>query len=259
MNRHDRLASIASHVQRLGNIRVDDVVETYGVSLATARRDLDLLAEQHLLVRTHGGASRAPDSATLPVNFRTGRAAAAKNRIAAAAATVVSPGFVVGLNGGTTTTQVARELAVANLPMPEGQPRLTIATNAVNIAYEMTVRAGIRVVVSGGVARAHTYELTGPLASDFFADLCLDVLFLGVDAIDERGGYATDDREAAVNQSLAAAARQVVVVADAEKLGQRAFARIIPAQRIDTLITDAPASHPPLVALSERGVTIMSV
>ncbi|MDO5699931.1 MAG: DeoR/GlpR family DNA-binding transcription regulator [Bowdeniella nasicola] len=255
MERHARLRAITDHVQREGAIRVDEVVERFDVSLATARRDLDALAEQQLLVRTHGGASRTPDSASLPVGFRTGRATQDKHRIACRAATLVNPGAVVGMNGGTTTTHVARQLAL----LTQGEGELTIVTNAVNIAYEMTVRRGIRVVTTGGVARPHTYELTGPLAQRFFTDLNLDVTFLGVDGIDAGGIYAANEAEAAVNRALASAASRVIVVADAEKIGARAFARILPGTAIGTLITTAPADHPVLAALTRTGTQVITV
>ena len=163
MSRHERLSAILGIVVEEGGVHIDDIVSRLGVSAATARRDLDLLANQQLLTRTRGGASANPTSAQLPLRYRTSRMADEKTRIARAAAAMVCPGDTVGLNGGTTTTEVAREIALLEGATAPDHP-VTVVTNAVNIASELTVRQGVRVVVTGGVARARSYELTGPLA-----------------------------------------------------------------------------------------------
>ena len=116
-----------------------------GVSEATVRRDLQVLGEQRLLERSHGGAVAHGTAHELPVRYRTGRSDE-KRRIARAAAELVADGSSVGLTGGTTTTEVARVLA----------PRkdLTVVTNALNIAVELAVRPDLKLIVTGGVARS---------------------------------------------------------------------------------------------------------
>ena len=167
MNRHTRLTALLDLILEREEVRVEDIVETLAISPATARRDLDTLAQQQLITRTRGGARLHPGSSDLPLRYKTGRDAEEKSRIARAAVQLVQPGEVVGLNGGTTTTEVGRELAL--LPEssdPACEPRLTVVTNAVNIANELTTRPRIKVVVTGGVARPHSYELTGPLDAE---------------------------------------------------------------------------------------------
>jgi len=93
---------------------------------------------------------------------------------------------VVGINGGTTATEVARALA-AHPEFAPGEdtdrPPLTIVTNALNIATELTVRHQIRIVVTGGVARSQSYELTGPYAEALLEEVIIDVAFLGVEGL----------------------------------------------------------------------------
>src|SRR5205823_1756997 len=80
-------------------------------------------------------------------------------------------------------------------------------TNALNIAHELAVRPNIKIVVTGGVARQRSFELTGPLASLFLDQVTLDLVFLGVDAFDaQRGAYAHHEGEASINRQLAARA-----------------------------------------------------
>ena len=237
---------------------IDDIIARLGVSAATARRDLDHLADQQLVTRTRGGAIANPTSTEPPLRYRTSRMADEKTRIARAAAAMVQPGDSIGLNGGTTTTEVAREVVL--LPdLTDPDMPVTLVTNAVNIASEMTVRQCVRVVVTGGIARPRSFELTGPLAELILPSISVGTLFLGVEGIDERGAYAQHDGEAAVNAALVDAAHRVVVVCDSSKLGTTAFALICPISKIDLVITDDGASADQVAALRQAGTEVQLV
>jgi DeoR/GlpR family transcriptional regulator of sugar metabolism len=134
-----------------------------------------------------------------------------------------------------------------------------VVTNALNIAYELAVRPHIKTVVTGGVARASSYELTGPLATGILDRLHLDVALLGVDALDPQwGATAHHEGEAVINQLMAEQARTVVVLADATKLGKRAFARIRPIEQIDVLVTDQDADAGVLEQFVAAGVRVVT-
>ncbi len=247
---HDRRTRLLELLAARGRLDVDEAAHALDVSPATIRRDLDELARQQLLQRTRGGAVSAEVAYDLPLRYKAARAAEEKQRIAAAAAALAEPGMSVGLNGGTTTTEVARELA--------GRPDLTVVTNAVNIAAELTVRPTIKIVMTGGVARPNSYELIGPLAAATLQELWLDLAILGVDALDAAfGAAAGHEGEAAVNRLMAERSARVVVVADASKLGTRAFARICPIARIATLVTDSAAGEERLAPFREAGLSII--
>ncbi|MBB3728575.1 DeoR/GlpR family DNA-binding transcription regulator [Nonomuraea dietziae] len=199
MSRYDRWNSILELLAQEGRLSVEDAAEALDVSTATIRRDFDQLAQQQMLMRTRGGAVAQSVSYDLPLRYKTARHADEKHRIAAAAAELVSPGAVIGMNGGTTTSELARSLATRSTL----EAGFTIVTNALNIASELTVRQHVKIVVTGGVARPQSYELIGPLAGGVLEQVTLDVAFLGVDAIDvELGASAHHEGEASVNNLL---------------------------------------------------------
>src|ERR1700733_5317708 len=100
-----------------GQLQVEEAAKALGVSAATVRRDFDELAGQQMLARIRGGAVAQGVTYDLPLRYKSERHPSEKQRIAAVAAALVQPGQIVGLNGGTTTTEVARSLAVrADLP-----------------------------------------------------------------------------------------------------------------------------------------------
>jgi DeoR/GlpR family transcriptional regulator of sugar metabolism len=241
-----------------GQLSVEDAATRMTVSAATIRRDFDELAQQQMLTRTRGGAVANGVSYDLPLRYKTAKHASEKQRIGTTAASLVPPGSVVGLNGGTTTTEVARALAIrADLHSSASGPALTVVTNALNIANELTVRPHVKIVVTGGVARPQSYELIGPLASATLTNLSLDIAILGVDAINARtGASAHHEGEASINQLMASQARQVMVVADGSKLGQQAFARICAIDDIDVVITDSEVPSDIEAGFAEAGVRL---
>jgi DeoR family transcriptional regulator of aga operon len=253
VQRDERHRLILERLTTDGRVSVRDLAKELRVSTASVRRDLEFLEEQKSLARTHGGAVAQGVMYELPLRYRAGRREDEKRRIAAKAATRVSrEGAVVGLTGGTTTTEVARCLV--------DREQLTIVTNALNIATELVVRPTVKLVVTGGVVRERSYELCGPLAEATLAGINVDIVFVGVDGIDPDAGCTTHHEvEAHTDQVLLSRAREVIVVADSSKIGRIAFAQICPMQQIDELITDRQANPLDVAKLESVGVKVTCV
>ena len=133
-------------------------------------------------------------------------------------------------------------------------------TNALNIATELTVRFQIKIVVTGGVARQQSFELTGPFAEEVLKEVNIDIAFIGVDAIDTFiGAAAVHEDEARINRQIVARAQKVVVVTDSLKFSKRAFASICPLSEIDVLITDKGVDPKTADEIRAAGVEIVLV
>jgi DeoR family transcriptional regulator of aga operon len=260
MTRYRRLNDLLELLAADGQLTVERAAGALGVSAATVRRDFDDLAAQQMLTRIHGGAVARGVTYDLPLRYKTERHPTEKHRIAAVAAAMVRPGQVAGLNGGTTTTEVARALTVrADLQSGDPlSPALTVVTNALNIAAELAVRQNIKIVVTGGVARPQSYELTGPLATGVLEQVALDVVILGVDGIDtEAGATAHHEGEASINRLMTQRAHRVIVAADSSKAGRRAFAMICGADEVDVLVTDVGIDADQSARLIDAGVRVV--
>ena len=252
MHKSARLNAILERLDHGGTVDVGVLAKELSASPATIRRDLATLERQRLLARTHGGAGAHAVSYELPLRYKGIRFAEEKRRIASAAAQTVAEGMAVGLTGGTTATEVARSLA--------DRQRLTIVTNALNIASELGVRPNIKLIVTGGLARSQSYELSGPIAEASLTGLNLDVAFIGVDGIDAKAGCTThEEGEAHTNAVMIQHAGRVVLVADSSKIGKVAFARICAASDVDELITDGAADADAVRALTDGGVRVTLV
>lgn len=245
------MTAILKRAGETGSVDVADLSEFLGVSGATIRRDLQALAAQHLLVRTHGGAVVGDTGQELSVLVKATRNQDEKRRIGQAAAALVQDGAVVGLTGGTTATELARALA--------DRRGITVVTNAINIAAELAVRPQITLVVIGGVARP-SYEMVGPAAEMMLDNYHLDIAFIGVDGLSAQEGCTTyHEMEAQTDRNFLERARRTVVIADSSKIGRVTFARIVPLARVDDIVTDTGADPQQLRELAEAGVRIHAV
>lgn len=260
VDRYARWNALVELLTEQGRVTVEAAATTLQVSQATIRRDFDQLAQQQMITRTRGGAVASGVSYDLPLRYKTAKHSAEKQRIGAAAAAFVEPGMVVGLNGGTTTTEVARALAVRpELGGAGDGPQLTVVTNALNIANELLVRSRMKIVVAGGVVRPQSFELVGPLGSALLDEVNLELALLGVDAVDAGWGAAAHhEGEAAMTSLMVQHAARVVVIADASKLGASAFARVCPIDRVEALVTDSGADPRAVAGFERAGVQVIT-
>lgn len=259
-NQSARLTKILDYVLDNGSIQVEEVETLMGVSSATARRDLDRLASQQMVTRVRGGAVANPLSGDLPLRYRPVNSGRAKQRLAKAAAKLVKPGDVIGLNGGTTTTEVSRELALRVSKDPGFQRHgITVVTNAINIANELALRPQIKVIVVGGTLRPCSYEVVGNMSGLVLDNLAMSRVFLAVVSIDVKRGLFNDDLlEAETNADFLRSAQRVTVVADSSKFSALGTARICNFEPIDEILTDSVDSQT-LEVLESQGITVLTV
>lgn len=231
-------------------LMVSQMSRTLGVSSATVRRDLNLLDQQGLLRRTHGGARTETMPSEVPVTYRNVRKIGQKLRIAQAATRYIHEDVrVVGLSAGTTTFEVSR--------LMNTMAGLTIVTTALNVALHLVTNPHLRVIVVGGEARPMSLELVGPIADDVIGGLHVDVTFLGVDAIDvDRGCLAHDALGAATNAALVRQSRRTVVVTDSSKVGSLAGNPVCALSDVDVVITDDGVDPHQIQLLRNQGLVV---
>ncbi len=251
MNQKTRQNQICELVARQGECSIDELVERFGVSGMTIRRDLQALAEQGKVIRTHGGAAMA-ERVSFEFEFltRVKENQAAKEAIATAAAAQVKDGESVMLDSGTTTLALAKQL--------RGKQGLTVVTTSLPIAAQLQYDRQIEVLLLGGYVRASSPDLAGALTEANLETLRADVAFIGAGGIDRRGALYQDSPEVArMLTKMAASAGRVFVVADSSKLGKTALWRFGRLQDWAALITDAAVDRSLLASLRKAGSRVI--
>jgi DeoR family transcriptional regulator of aga operon len=251
----ERRRRILDLVNSQERVTVGDLVEMFGISAVTIRSDLDALDEQGGLVRSHGGAvKRLNPLQDYPIQVKEILHHGAKVRIAQAAARLIRSGDKIILDSGTTTAEIARQIKQLKFAS------LTVITNALNIAMELANLPYVSVIMLGGMLRQMSYSLVGPHAEQILSDLNADHTFLGVDGLDPELGLSTPDvLEAKLNALMIRVSRQVTVVADSSKLGQRSLSVIGRVENVHRVITDTKAPPEVISTLRARGVEVLLV
>jgi DeoR family transcriptional regulator, aga operon transcriptional repressor len=249
----ERRQHILSLIHHHGRVIVAELSGSLGISQITIRKDLEHLQSKGLVQRTHGGALRIQASTLFDPSLQEKQKqhSQEKQRIAAAAAKMVEEGQCVMLDSGTTTTAISYAL--------KQFARLTVITNAVNIAAELT-STDIEVILIGGILRKNSFSLVGPLAEDVLQEMHADILFLGVDGFDLEIGLTTPNvLESRVNRAMVKAARRVVAVCDATKFNRRSLSRIAPPTSIHCVITDKSLPQETAQALRALDIEVVLV
>ena len=253
----ERRREILGVLHRDGRVLVKDLARQFRISQITIRKDLEFLDGQGVIQRTHGGALPVQSGALLDPTLREKEKLHRKQKteIALAAARLVEDGQSVLLDSGTTTTAIARALKHSL----NTRARLTVITNAINIAAELA-GTNIEVILTGGTLRKNSFSLVGPLAERTLRQLSADILFLGVDGFDTAAGLFTPNLlESEVNRTMVEIARRTIAVCDSSKFGRRSLCNIMPVAAVHEVITDTQILKSDLRALKKAGVKVTLV
>jgi DeoR/GlpR family transcriptional regulator of sugar metabolism len=247
--RHD----ILDNVQRAGRASVADLSQAFGVSEVTIRTDLQMLADQGLLVRTHGGAIPANRlSPELSLALRRQQQTLAKDHIGEAGAALIEDGDAVYLDTSSTALAIARHLA--------SHRHVTVVTNSIATIQELIDYPHLAVVVPGGRLRRETASLIGVDGLDFVRRFNIQKGFFGAHGITvDEGLTDVSAEEAEVKQVLVSLCRQVVAVLDATKWGRVGLASFAALDQIDAIISDQSAPADQVAQVRAAGVDVLLV
>jgi DeoR family transcriptional regulator of aga operon len=253
-----RFHAILTGLQESGAVAVDDLSEHLGVSVVTIRRDLDLLEQQGMLRRTHGGAATIeplfyePFKKDRSFQAQVERQANEKRRIGRAAAALINPGETIAITPGTTTAEIIRGIPLNS--------KITVVTNTANIAMELSKRKDVSVFVTGGHLHGDWFSLVGPSAIRSLDNMLIHTMFIGADGIDAQWGLSCfSSDEAELNGTMVRHARRHIAVADHTKFGVVANWRICESSTIQTLITDTDATDESIAPFQKLGIEVIRV
>lgn len=202
------------------------------VSPVTIRRDIESLAKQGLVVKTHGGVVSITQSPLheIPYSIKADQNLQAKRAIGMRAASIIEDGDIIILDSGSTTLEIAKNIT---------QQHITVVTDDIKIAMELAGKANITTIMCGGTLIDSVYTLSGPTAISFFKTLHVNKTFLGCDAVDVDFGISDRSyEEVNVKREMIRAADQTIAVIDHTKFNKKVFCYLCTPSVIDILVTD---------------------
>jgi len=239
---------ILSRLASDGQIVATDLAHELDISEDTIRRDLRELASTGKLQRVHGGALPA-SPAIGDLKVREQVSSKDKIELGRVGASMIRPGQLVILDGGTTALQVAAHLA------PE--LRATIVTHSPTVAIEAAKQPHVDIIMLGGRLFRHSMVNVGAALIDGASRLRADLYFMGVTGVHPDAGLTTGDaEEAAVKRTLHERAAETVVLASAEKLMAASPFLVTQLREISLLIVPAKTADRTVRTLRNGGTKV---
>jgi DeoR family galactitol utilization operon repressor len=224
----ERKSIILEMLMEESSVSVSELAKRLNVTVVTARADLAALEEEGLLVRTHGGAVPAQHPKIME---RMQAQKRGKSSIAKAAAAMVEDGDTIIVSAGTTTALIAKYML--------GKRGVHIVTNnTLLLAYART-NPQLRVTLVGGEFRPEEEGMVGPMALQAIDTFHVSKAFIGIDGASIKQGFTANSVESAdLVRRMAEQADEVIAISDSAKFGKPGFARILPFNGVDALVTD---------------------
>jgi len=233
-------------IQKQGFASLQSLSEATGASESTLRRDLELLDRNGQIRRTRGGAAYVGESLT-PFEVRRDRSSAEKKRLGKRTAELIQPGETVLLDGGTTTLEVARNLAGKSLQ---------VVTNSLPIVTVLAGAPDIELIFLGGYLYPKTGVTLGPLTTAALERMKVRRLVLSAGGMTTDGLFNSNSLLVDAERKMIEAADEVVVVADGTKFGHSELAFLCGWEVVDRIVVDQEPAAEWKTMFDRHGVSI---
>ena len=248
-----RRQRIAEFLHHHGAVTLQQLAEALHVSLSTLRRDLDALAEEGVVERTHGGAIlRHLQYSTFEPNIAAARDLSPREKrlVGAAAADSLVPGQSVIFDSGSTVLEAARAVVARKIP-------IVAVTNDIEIAQVLNGSPLVQVHIFGGQLRPGSNTVVGEQVQNAAKLICADVLFFGAHAVTDNIVSETSPEVAAVKRALMRSATSRRLLVDASKFRPRVFMTVCDMTEIAEVSTDESAPQDELERIRSAGVKVV--
>ncbi|MFB6454922.1 DeoR/GlpR family DNA-binding transcription regulator [Chitinophaga sp. Hz27] len=247
----ERKRKILKILEKQESMEVQEIADELGISAVTIRRDLQQLADEALIIRTHGGAMKAPDKH--PFTAFADKESVGTNRkkyIGKLAAGLVKPGDTIFMDCGSTVFMMCAYLKDIS--------PLRIITNSLPVAAAFMDIPGIQVNLAGGEMDGSRKAIHGDRAIAHLKSYHADKAFIGTDGLSVKNGLtAFSEKEAGISTAMAGNADKLFVLCDSGKIGKDSYLKYAPLSMLSALITDKELSTAQAIQLKGKVAKII--
>lgn len=261
----EREKRILEFVDRNGFISVEQVCSMFDISSSSARTQLNSMSKRGLIERSRGGASSlsapgnnnaGPDSPAASSGVRSKEISCRKNyaekiSICKAVKELISEGDIIGIFGGSTTYLLSTFLHEFN--------RLTVVTNSVWIADELSNYPHINVRMCGGTLNHEKGTLNGHEAEDFFLKTRFDKAIVGADKLSlDYGAVSGDSFISHLEHIVLMQAKETIIMCDHDKIGTDVYTDSVASfKEMDYIVTDSGTNQEYVDFITKAGVKVI--
>ncbi|MFB9844926.1 DeoR/GlpR family DNA-binding transcription regulator [Mucilaginibacter ginsenosidivorans] len=248
MNFQKRKHIILEKLKKTGEVDIKQAAAELETSEITIRRDLNKLAEDGLLFRTHGGAMQV-NQLDVPHEFvnKAAKNVEAKDKICKAAAAEISDGDIIFMDCGSTVYRLCQFIK---------SKKIKVITNSLPVVYELQ-NSMVSLNIIGGEFNAERQAVHGKIADEHIGRYKATKAFLGVDGISRNGLFANSELEASITEAFAAHSAKTFLLCDESKIGRETYLRFAGLDAIDSVITNSNSEE--LKYFNGQGIEVISV
>ena len=247
-----RREEILEKTNEVGQVTVQSLSRYFKVSEVTIRTDLQVLAEQGLVIRTHGGAIATTSIPELSLSLRRKKQIREKNEIGLAASHLIDDGEAIFLDISSTALALSSFL--------KEHKNLTVLTNSLPLAQSFIDSPGVTVVMPGGILQRDTISLTGVDGMRWIEKYNIQKGFFGAHGLAIPEGLTdVSQYEAEVKKMMVRQCKQVIAIIDSTKWGRVGLASFAMPDEIDIVVTDQKADTELVEQAASIGIKIIQV
>ncbi|AWL13378.1 HTH-type transcriptional regulator GlpR [Saliniradius amylolyticus] len=246
-NTQQRRRAIVERLTEQGEVSVEELKNAFSTSEVTIRKDLTELENNGLLLRKYGGAVLLPKDAP---ELTSKEVSKRKKTIAKAASALIQDHNRIVIDSGSTTG--------AMLPELNNKLGLVVMTNALHVANTLLeLENEPTVLLTGGTWDRQSHSFQGKMAEQMLRAYNFDQAFLGAAGLDLERGSTTFNELTQLSKVMAEVARDVIVMAESDKLGRKIPNVELPWQAISTLVTDDQLPAEAKKTIEQHGVEVI--
>jgi Transcriptional regulators of sugar metabolism len=246
----ERRRIILEELQQNKQVDVAHLKDRFNVSEVTLRKDLRYLENKNLLIRSRGGAMVPVKMAEdLSVKKRMVINLGVKKQIAQKASALIKDGDTIIIDSGTTLMQITDHLRKIK--------KLTVITNALDIAFKLSGFNNLKIIVPGGIFREKSFSLVGVNAIENMQMYRADKYFVSADGINEEGLFTSNLEEGQIAKLIMSNAKENIVLVDSSKFDRQGIINFSPLAKIHTLVTDGNIPENYHQRLSSLGIKVI--
>jgi len=248
MNYPKRKQLILDKLNTRGEVDVKEIAAGLEISEITIRRDLNRLAADGLLFRTHGGAMKV-NPLEIPHDFvnKAAKNIEAKDKICRAAAGFINDGDIIFMDCGSTVFRLCQFIK---------NKKIKVITNSLPVVFELQ-NSLVSLNIIGGEFDKERQAVHGKIAGEHIARYKANKAFLGVDGISVNGLFANSELEADITQAFAGHSAKTFLLCDSSKIGKESYLKFGDLNMIEAIFTDSRSEE--LVYFTKQGVEVFSV
>ncbi len=217
-----------------GGVKSSNLTNILNVSLETIRRDIDVLEKKGLLKKVHGGAvQNRKKNLDLPHKLRVNKMQEEKKEIAFKAIKYIKENDVIAINGSTTNLELAKLIKTKEY-------KLTIITNSLLIANELSNLKNIRLIMIGGIYESIEFSFLGDTSVKQILNFSANKCFISAGGVSPKRSI-TDftEKDVSISKAFMEISEEIIILADSSKIGNNALIKICDIRDASLIISDS--------------------